>query len=459
MEHSMKPFFDMSLLLALGFLAFLLLLGVALRAKVPLLQKFMVPACLTGGVLGFIIINTMGFPGVKPELYSSLAYHFFTLSFISLGLRGMSKVAHEKESATKEMLKGSVWQAQIFYMSLCAQLILATGLIYLINWATGSRFLESIGFLAAQGFTADPGQAMSTGLVWEKFGHPGMGQLALSFAGIGFIVSFVVGVPLVRWGLQRRLNTYPVGEIADEVRIGLLHRDNRPAAAYQVSQSSNVDSLALQVAFVFGAWAISYYIVEAVALRVPPSIGGTLWGLFFFIAMVVAMGIRWVMTKIGIVHLIDGDSMTRMTSLLMEFLLISTLIGIKFAVVKTFLLPIVVLSIALALFTLFFMLYFGRRVPGYSFERTVMMFGTCTGTIPTGLILLRMVDSDLKTTVSVEAGMWNLSVAVFFYVNIILHGYVVYEWGMPLTLALFAATFVICALILRFCKLIASKQF
>lgn len=105
------------------------------------------------------------------------------------------------------------------------------------------------------------------------------------------------------------------------------------------------------------------------------------------------------------------------------------------------------------------MLYFGRRVPGYSFERTVMMFGTCTGTIPTGLILLRMVDSDLKTTVSVEAGMWNLSVAVFFYVNIILHGYVVYEWGMPLTLALFAATFVICALILRFCKLIASKQF
>lgn len=33
-----------------------------------------------------------------------------------------------------------------------------------------------------------------------------------------------------------------------------------------------------------------------------------------------------------------------------------------------------------------------------------MMFGTCTGTIPTGLILLRMVDSELKTTVSVEAG-------------------------------------------------------
>ena len=108
---------------------------------------------------------------------------------------------------------------------------------------------------------------------------------------------------------------------------------------------------------------------------------------------------------------------------------------------------------------LFFILYFGRRVPGYSFERTVMMFGTCTGTIPTGLILLRMVDSELKTTVSVEAGMWNMAVFIFFYVNFIFHGYVVYGWGMPATLGLFALTFLANYIILRVFKLIGPKQF
>ena len=46
----MKPFFDMSLLIAFGFLSLLLLLGVLLRAKIKFLQNFMVPACLTGGV-------------------------------------------------------------------------------------------------------------------------------------------------------------------------------------------------------------------------------------------------------------------------------------------------------------------------------------------------------------------------------------------------------------------------
>ena len=106
----MKPFFDMSLLIAFGFLSLLLLLGVLLRAKIKFLQNFMVPACLTGGVIGFFILNTTGFPQVQPELYPALAYHFFTISFVCIGLRGMSKVDQSKGSATREMVRGSIWQ-------------------------------------------------------------------------------------------------------------------------------------------------------------------------------------------------------------------------------------------------------------------------------------------------------------------------------------------------------------
>ena len=323
----MKPFFDMSLLIAFGFLSLLLLLGVLLRAKIKFLQNFMVPACLTGGVIGFFILNTTGFPQVQPELYPALAYHFFTISFVCIGLRGMSKVDQSKGSATKEMVRGSIWQAQMFHMGLCSQLILATGIVYLLNALTGRDYLESIGFLAAQGFAAGPGQAISTGLVWEKFGHSGMGQLGMTFAGVGFIVAFAIGVPLVRWGVRKGLNTYPVGSVPEEVKTGLLAPENRPCGLHQVTQNSNVDSLALQLALVLGAWMLAYYAVEAVATRVPSSIGGTMWGLFFLINMVSGMLVRFAMRKLGIVHLIDGDSMTRLTGWMMEFLLLSTLIA------------------------------------------------------------------------------------------------------------------------------------
>ena len=139
----------------------------------------------------------------------------------------MSKVDQSKGSATKEMVRGSIWQAQMFHMGLCSQLILATGIVYLLNALTGRDYLESIGFLAAQGFAAGPGQAISTGLVWEKFGHSGMGQLGMTFAGVGFIVAFAIGVPLVRWGVRKGLNTYPVGSVPEEVKTGLLAPENR----------------------------------------------------------------------------------------------------------------------------------------------------------------------------------------------------------------------------------------
>ena len=100
----MKAFFDMSLLIGFGFLSILLLLGVFLRAKVRFFQEYMVPACLIGGIIGFVVLNTTGFPGVKPELYPPLAYHFFAISFVCLGLRGMSKVHDEDGSAAREMV-------------------------------------------------------------------------------------------------------------------------------------------------------------------------------------------------------------------------------------------------------------------------------------------------------------------------------------------------------------------
>lgn len=290
-------------------------------------------------------------------------------------------------------------------MGPCSQLILTTGIVYLLNVLTGQHYLESIGSPAAQRLAAGPRQAISTELVWEKFGRSGMGQLGMIFAGVGFVMTFVIDIPLIRWGMQKGLNTYPVGNVPEEMKTGLFVPENRPCGLRQVAQDSNVDSLAFQLALVPSAWMLAYYVVEAVAARVPSSIGGTMWGLFFLIDMVSGMLIRFTTRKPGIVHLIDGDSMTHLAGRVMEFLLLNTLIGTKFVVVKDYILSIIVLFVVLTVLTLFFILYFGRRVPDCSFERMVMMFGACTGTIPTGLILLRMADNELKTTVSMEAGM------------------------------------------------------
>ncbi len=456
----MGAFFDMSVLASLAFLAVMLLVGVLLRAKVTFFQNFLVPACIIGGIIGAIIMNTTSIPGINQKLYEQLAYHFFAFSFICLGLRGTGCIQKEECSdTTKELVKGSIWQGFMFYMSMCSQVLVATAVIYLINFIFQKDFLASMGFLGAQGFTAGPGATLSSGLLWEKFGHANMGQVGLAFSGIGFIVSFVIGVPLVRWGLRKKLNTFPVGNFDKEMLTGIHDKENTPVGMHQVTTTANVDSLAFHIALVLGTWIITYYLVDFITFYCSKSIAGTIWGNLFFVGMILGMGIRFILTKFNAIHIIDSDTMNRLTGWSVEFLLLCTLAGVQFAMVAEYWLPIITVSLVLAFYALFFCLYFGRRVPGYSFERTVMLFGTVTGTIPTGLLLLRMVDNEYKSTVSVEIALSNFNFCFLFYVNLSLHGYAVYGWGMPATLAVFSATFIGLLILSKLLKNIGPKQY
>ena len=53
--------------------------------------------------------------------------------------------------------------------------------------------------------------------------------------------------------------------------------------------------------------------------------------------------------------------------------------------------------------------YFGARFGGTNdFERTLGLYGTCTGTVPSGVALVRIVDPNFHTATSVELGACNL---------------------------------------------------
>ena len=108
METNMNSPFPFDSMLVFAFLSFLLLVGVALRAKVGLLQKFLFPSCLVGGVLGLAIIHT-GVLDIKASAIETFAHHFFNISFISVGLtRDDDNV---NPISGKQRLKGPTWMA------------------------------------------------------------------------------------------------------------------------------------------------------------------------------------------------------------------------------------------------------------------------------------------------------------------------------------------------------------
>ena len=102
--------FPFDSMLVFAFLSSLLLAGVALRAKVGVLQKFLFPSCLVGGVLGLAFIHT-GLLDIKASAIETFAYHFFNISFISLGLTRDDVPANPVSG--KQKIKGATWMALI----------------------------------------------------------------------------------------------------------------------------------------------------------------------------------------------------------------------------------------------------------------------------------------------------------------------------------------------------------
>ena len=117
-------------------MSFLLLLSVWLRAKVTFLQKYLVPAGIIAGTLGFALINVgwIGYPSpegwvpLKVGDFGMISFHLFSFGFGIIGLGCFS--THTKGRGTT-LIKGALWSG-----SVCCS---GCSTAFRRPWATGLR--------------------------------------------------------------------------------------------------------------------------------------------------------------------------------------------------------------------------------------------------------------------------------------------------------------------------------
>jgi glutamate:Na+ symporter, ESS family len=102
-------------------------------------------------------------------------------------------------------------------------------------------------------------------------------------------------------------------------------------------------------------------------------------------------------------------------------MIVATLMAVQVATVLTHILPLFVICLLASVVTLFLLLFFGRRLGEYSFERLVALFVTTTGMATSGLLLLRIVDPEFKTPVAFEVGMMNVFLLTILPVTFIIY--------------------------------------
>lgn len=448
----MGEIFSFDFMVVFGFLSVMLMCGVALRAKVPFIQKYLFPSCLVGGLLGMIAMNLKILP-ITVNSLESLAYHLFNISFISVGLTKDTSTAAGSKGGISA-LKGPIWMALVQSLTFPLQAIMG-GAGVLIFGLLGVKLFPTFGFLLPLGFNEGPGQALSFGKVWEKSGFENGATIGLAFASIGFFFSFFVGVPLAYWGIKRGLAVNQPRTLSNELITGIVKNEQQQENAGKlVLHTSNIDSLAFQSALVGIVYWVTYLLVKNLGLILGADNAKMLWGFFFIIGLATAILTRKFMELLKVDFLIDAGIQRRITGWAVDFLIVSAVSAIKLPAVWKYFAPIISMSLIAGLVTTLTVVFFGRRLESYNLERLLAIYGVVTGTTSTGLLLLRIADPEFKTPAAMELALMNIfAIPIILCCLLLVNAPLQRHWSIESSLLFFGIVSLTGLVLLRILKL------
>jgi len=431
----MAPPFPFEPLLIFGFLSLMLLFGLLLRAFVPFFQKYLFPASLIGGMAGLALINT-GWVSMDTETVKAFAYHFFNISFISVGL-----TPPDPDSGTgktgKTLIRGSVWMALVQGATFPMQAVVGTLIVFLFV-AGGLPLFETFGFLLPLGFNEGPGQALSFGRVWERAGFADAATIGLTFATLGYFFSFFVGVPMANRGLKKK--TYARKKLPEFFSRGILPKNQTPQPAGGLTtHSANLDSLAFQFSQVGVVYLVTYLFLVFITRIISPDVAGMLWGFFFLFGLVFAVILRSLAARTPFQRLMNAPFQRRITGFSVDYLIVATGCGIELLVLRQYVAPLIAIALTGGILTTLLVWMLGRQLSEYRLERAVAIYGVVTGTVSCGLMLLRIVDPEFKTPVARELGFMNIfAIPVVGGLTALLNAPFWWDWSAFVTTLVFA---------------------
>lgn len=440
-----------SFLIAFGIASIMLCIGTLLRAKIGFLRNMLVPSSVIAGILGLIFMNVVAAVGVKIgtdfDMFTEIVNHLFTISFISIALTG---TGNKGDGTAKTIAKGALGMGTVW----CLLYALTPLLGMLIIGGIGKGFnMDAIyGSLIPFAFAQGPGQAASYGAIFEGYGIENAAMVAVAFAAIGFVVAFLVGVPAAKLGVSRGL-AKNCGEIDHTILKGYLKKEEQTSVMVKdTTCNSNIETLTFHFA-VIGLCYIGAIGISKLFEMLPGFLGSSFSGMMFICGMLAAYIVKAIMKKLKIDFLLEDTLQTKITGWTADYLVVCAFMAVGFNVLGQWLIPIIIEAAIITVVTVVVCFYFGQRLgASHDFERTLGLYGCATGTVPSGIALVRIIDPDFKTTTAVELGMMNITMFLSTPVVIVLMALASGTISVPVTMGVLAGCVILYLVILKVTK-------
>ncbi len=485
-----------SLIFDLGLIGIFLLIAVGIRRLFPILKKFRIPDAIVAGFIGLFVFRILpiilktdfqftrthgNFTEViapfQPNRLLTLVFHLMGIAFIALSLKD-----NEGKGRTRSAVSGGFYMA----ISYGLQGIVGLGLTLILMKTIFPNIFPSFGFLLPFGFGQGPSLAGEMGRSWSTItnpagliGLPNGASVGLSFSTIGFLWACLVGVPLMNILVRRRRR---LGE--PEPGFGTPPPSKEPARFLVEKErefaglARSIDKATTQLMLIGGVYLILFFGLEGatVLLKKLGTMGEgmakLLWGLHFAFGALLATFVGRFIRKLEAKKILKGSKSTNNYLLqhiggtAVDFMIAASICAIDVRVLGPYIVPILILTTAGGIATIGYIWFIVRRVwPKSYVEHFVAFFGTHTGTLATGMALLRGVDPEFRTSTASDLT-FGSGIGILFGIPLIMmasfpatgyqQGNSTYYWGTFVAMVVYVA--LLAAIWIGFLKLSKHRE-
>jgi len=378
-------------------LSFFLGISTIIKRKIKLFEKFLIPNAI---IAGFLIL-LFGREGLKlinfsEEVLGNLVYHLLAIGFIALAL---------KEREVKDEGKYTLNTAFFITSTYILQGIIGLVVFLFIYYFFSKGVFPGLGLLLPLGYGQGPGQAYSIGMTWEKLGVFGASSLGLAIATFGFLWACIPGIIYLNYRVKYKKEK-PAFNITEEIENNFeIERDKKG----DIPLSESIDRLTVQIFLIGSVYLFTYYFLKLLEILLVPigpmfkTLIQTFWGFHFIFGTIFAIFLRLIFNylkkkKIMVRNYPNNFLLQRISGASFDYLIAASIGAISLSVIKYYFIPLILVTSIGGIITYYYCSYLSKRIyENYKLEFTFILYGNLTGTISTGLALLREIDPNFKS--------------------------------------------------------------
>ena len=396
MDYSAANHALWNIIIQFGLLAAAILFANFLRQRLPFIRKSLMPVAVLGGFL-LLLAKYLGIAPVDQDLMEMLVYHGIALGFIAMSLR---VPAEKTGNGNLTGLKSGAVIVSTYLVQGVTGLLVTLMLSYTLM----PSMFQAAGLLLPMGYGQGPGQANNIGSSYEALGFAGGRSFGLAIAAAGYLVACVVGVVILNL-LSRRgkiIRPHSSAEIQPDANY-FQSKDEIPI-------SDSIDKLSVQLAMVlliylatyFAAWGVTSGLT-AVSAGLANTLNTLIWGFNFIIGSALAILLRILLERgrrSGMIRRQYQNNylLNRLSGFFFDIMIVAGIASINLEDIRGLWLPFVLMAVLGALVTWIHLAFVCKVVyKDYYYEGLISMYGMLTGTISSGVLLLREIDPDLAT--------------------------------------------------------------